>query len=65
MLKFKNSTSGNKIPYVLHAEQVHDKFLLCFNSSLIPVESYSFFNFIGSLFHKTLLSMKFNEFPYF
>ena len=33
MLKFKNSTTGNQNFYVLHAHQVHDKFL---------VESYSF-----------------------
>ena len=34
MLKFKNSTTGFKTLYVLHAEQVHVKFPFYFNSSL-------------------------------
>ena len=51
--------------YVLHAEQVHGKFLLCFNSSLNSCKKLHYFNFIGRLFHKTL-PFKFNEFiPYF
>ena len=32
MLKFKNSTTGNKTPYDLHVEQVHGKFSYCFNA---------------------------------
>ena len=50
--------------YALHAEQVHAKLLLCFNSSLLKQSSRRnshFLNFIGRLFHKTL-PLKVNEF---
>ena len=53
----KIALETTKISYVLHAEQMHNKFMLCFSSSLILVESYSFL----TLFQKTL-SLKFNEF---
>ena len=65
MLKCKNSSTGNKTPYALHAEQVHGKFPLYINSSLNFCRDLHSFNFIGSLFHKTL-PLKFNKFiPYF
>ena len=54
--------------YALHAEQVHSKFSLCFNTSLLKQSScrnLHFLNFISRLFHKTL-PLKVNEFiPYF
>ena len=69
MLKFKNSTTGHQnYLCALHAEEVHGKFWLCFNSSLLKKSScrcLHFLNFIGRLFHKTL-PLKVNEFiPYF
>ena len=42
MLKLKIAPQETKISYLFYAVQVHDKFLLCFNSSLILVESYNF-----------------------
>ena len=38
----KIALETTKISYVLHVEQMHNKFMLCFSSSFIPVESYSF-----------------------
>ena len=68
MLKFKNSATVNQTTYTLHAEQVHNTFSLCFNSSLLKQSScrnLHFLNFIGRLLHKTL-TLKVNEFiPYF
>ena len=65
MLKLKITLLATKTPYALHAEQVHGKFPLCFYISLNSCRDLHSFNFIASLFHKTL-PLKFNEFiPYF
>ena len=44
-----------KTLYALHTKQVHGKFSLCFNSSLLKQSSgrnLHFVNIIGKLFHK-------------
>ena len=44
---------------------MHDKFSLCFNSSLNYCRNLNFLNYIGRMFHKSL-PLKFDEFiPYF
>ena len=56
---------ATKTHYALHAEQVHGKFTLCFNSSLHYCRNLNCLHFIGRLLHKTL-PLKFDEFiPYF
>ena len=32
MLEFRNTLQATKTPYALHAEQLHNKFSLCFNT---------------------------------
>ena len=65
MLKFKYSTTGNQNSLRFIRWQVHGMFPLCFNSSLNFCRYLHSFNFIGSLFHKTLRLKSNESIPYF